>query len=123
MPLSDEIEELITAYAEAYRAGDAQGCAAVYTPDALLVSPYAPTARGREAIRALHADWTAGGSPDKQIEVLEFGGSGDLAWCVARFAEGEADGEGTSLNILERQPGGGWLIRMCSLTETGAPHA
>jgi len=102
---------------DAYRKGDALGCAAVFSPDALLTSPYGPPARGQEAIKAVHKEWTSDGGENKQLEIIEYGGSGDLAWCLAKFSEGAETGEGVSLNVLERQPDGQWLIKICSLND------
>jgi len=118
MDIRDELQRLYDTYVAAYRAGDAAGCAAIFTDDAELFSPYGPTARGRSAIRQTHEEWTSEGGENKAITVIEAGMSGDLAWCLAEFSEGETTGEGTSLNVLERQPDGGWLIRMCSLNAT-----
>jgi ketosteroid isomerase-like protein len=105
----------------AYRAGDAAGCAALWTEDGALFSPFAPPARGRAAIEALHSDWTADGvGSDKRLEVLDAGAEGNLGWCMVAFSEGSATDSGTSLNVLERQPGGDWLIRICSLNSDHA---
>ena len=111
------IAALLARYVAAYRAGDADGCAAVYTEDATLVSPFGPPAVGRAAIAAVHRDWTAEETAGKTLDIVEFGTDGDHAWCFARFAEDHATGEGVSLNVLVRQPDGGWLIRACSLNE------
>lgn len=92
------------------------GCAALFTEDAELRSPYAAPACGRGAIELLHREWTKEpGSEGKRLLVQEAGSSGDLAWCLAAFSEGAATGDGTSLNVFERQRDGRWLIRMCSL--------
>jgi ketosteroid isomerase-like protein len=118
MTIGDEIQIVLNAYVAAYRAADAEGCAAIFTEDAQLLSPYAPPAIGRAAIAALHADWVQDGAA-KTLTVEKAGSSGDLAWCLARFAEGAETGDGTTLAVLERH-GDGWLIRMCSLNETPA---
>jgi uncharacterized protein (TIGR02246 family) len=115
MPIRDELQSLFDTYVAAYQASDASACAAVFTSDGELYSPYAPPTRGRPAIAALHRIWTQDGGSGKQLTIVQASGSGDLAWCLATFSEGEVTGDGTSLNILERQPGGDWLIRMCSL--------
>ncbi|WP_245318119.1 MULTISPECIES: nuclear transport factor 2 family protein [unclassified Mesorhizobium] len=65
MSIRDELQELWDIYVAAYRAGDAAGCAAVFTSDAELHSPYAPPARGRAAIEALHGVWTQYATPTK----------------------------------------------------------
>lgn len=118
MSIHGELQGLWDIYVAAYRAGDAAGCAAVFTPDAELHSPYAPPARGRAAIEALHGIWTQHATPDKTLTVTEAGGSGDLAWSLSAYSEGEATGNGTSLSVFQRQAGGGWLIRMCSLNSS-----
>ena len=100
--------------ANAYRAGDAAGCASLFVPDGALYSPYAPPALGRAAIEALHRDWTQGGEP-KQLTVIDTGGEGNVAWRHTAFSEGDVSGDGTSLSVCERQADGRWLIRICML--------
>ncbi|TIM63805.1 MAG: hypothetical protein E5Y60_24265, partial [Mesorhizobium sp.] len=69
-------------------------------------------------IAALHKLWTRDGPGDKQLVVVDAGGSGDFAWCLATYSEGLPTGNGTSLNVFERQPDGRWLIRVCSLNSS-----
>jgi uncharacterized protein (TIGR02246 family) len=114
MSIKEELQGLMNAMAKAYRAGDAAGCASLFVPDGELYSPYAPPARGRGAIEALHQEWTQGGE-NKQLNVIDAGCSGDLAWCHTAYSEGEVSGDGTSLSVLERQANGQWLIRICML--------
>ena len=123
MPIRDELQAVFDQYVTAYQTGDAHGCAAVFLPDAQLMSPYGPTASGRDAIEAQHVDWTRAGGEGKRLEIVAFGGSGDVARALAAFSEGEATGEGTSLCVFERQPDGRWLIRMCSLNAGNGPAA
>ena len=120
MAIREDLQHVLDGYAAAYRRGDAEGCAGIFAEDAEVYSPYAPPARGRAAISALHAEWTAEGSPDKTLRVLEAGESDNLAWCLAEFSEGSDTGRGISLNVLQRAAGGSWKIRMCSLNETFA---
>lgn len=115
MILQNELQAVWDRYLDAYRRGDACGCAAVFSTNALLTSPYGPPAQGRDAIAAIHEDWTSDGGENKQLEMIEFGGSGGLAWCLAKFSENAETGTGVSLSVLERQSDGQWLIRMCSL--------
>lgn len=120
MSIRDDLQEIWDMYVAAYRAGDAAGCAAIFTKDAEVHSPYGPPARGRPAIEALHGEWVQHASSNKTLQVIEAGNSGDLAWTLAAYSEGEVVGNGTSLSVFERHPGGGWLIRMCSLNSTDA---
>jgi uncharacterized protein (TIGR02246 family) len=115
-----EAQALMDRMAAAYRAGDAVGCAALFTADATLFSPYAVATHGRDAIEALHRDWTAPAN-SKQLTVIEAGRSGDLGWCLAAFSEGDVTGNGTSLCTLVCQPDGSWLIRLCSLNSDVPP--
>lgn len=122
MSIHDDLQELMNTMAKAYRAGDAAGCASLFVPGGELYSPYAPPARGRGAIEALHQEWTQGGE-NKQLKVIDAGSSGDLAWCHAAYSEGEVSGNGTSLSVFERQAEGHWLIRICMLnSDAPATH-
>ncbi len=56
MTALSDFQALMDRMAAAYRAGDAPACAAMFTMDAQLYSPYAPPALGREAIEALHRE-------------------------------------------------------------------
>lgn len=123
MSIHDELQSLLDAYARAYQEGDAAACAKLYAPDGELHSPYAPPARGRSEIEELHKAWTEHVSGEKTLAIVEAGASGDLAWCLATYSEGHATGNGTSLNVLERQADGSWLIRMSSLNSTDQPEA
>jgi uncharacterized protein (TIGR02246 family) len=115
-----EMQALMDAMAAAYKAGDAHACAQMFVADGLLYSPYAYPASGRAEIEALHRDWTEGVT-GKKLKVLDAARSGDLGWCLVAYSEGAATGNGTSLNVMERQPNGQWLIRICSLNSDQPP--
>ena len=117
MNFKDECQKLFDHYVAYYRAGDAVGCASVYSPDAELYSPYGPPAFGRGAIQATHEDWVQEGAENKMINVTGAGCEGGLGWCVANFSEGST-GSGSSVNVLSRQADGRWLITHCSLNES-----
>jgi uncharacterized protein (TIGR02246 family) len=115
MTIQADLQALCDTYVAAYRAGDAAGCAAVFTEDGAMFSAFAPPAVGRAAIAATHEEWThAGGG--KTLTVRQASGSGDVAWFLADFAEGEETGEGVSLSVCTRSSGGPWRIAVCSLT-------
>ncbi len=115
MTIVAEMQALCDAYVAAYRAGDAEGCAAVFTTDGVMHSAFAPPAKGRAAIATTHAEWVKGGE-GKTLIVSRAAGAGDVAWFLADFAEGKGTGEGISLCVCSRTPGGPWRIAVCSLT-------
>lgn len=114
--LKDELQAVLDQMARVYVARDAAACAAIFTGDAALYSPYAPPARGRTEIEALHRIWTPSATT-KRFEVFDCGANGGLAWVLARFWEGET-GTGITLAVFEQHGQAGWLIRACSLNET-----
>lgn len=118
MSIRDDLQKLVDDYAKAYQAGDAAACANMYTSNGELHSPYAPPARGRSEIEALHKAWTQDVTGEKKLTIVNAGGSNDLAWCLATYTEGQLTGNGTSLNVLERQADGSWLICVSSLNST-----
>ncbi|WP_068115567.1 YybH family protein [Tropicimonas marinistellae] len=122
MSLQAELQALFDRYAAAYRAADTEACAAVFAEDAVLISPFGPTAVGRAAIAKTHGDWVNEDAEGKEVAITACGGGGDFAWCLAAYREGDHAGDGTSLNVLERQSDGHWLIRVCSLNATFAEN-
>ncbi len=112
--LRGELQVVLDKMARVYAQQDATACAALFTTNASLYSPYAPPTHGRAAIEVLHRIWTAEPSA-KKFEILDFGGGGDLAWALAQYSEGAVTGGGTTLAVFERSPEYGWLIRVCSL--------
>lgn len=120
MSIRDELQAFFDGMAAAYVAGDASACAAMFAVNGQLHSPYAPPARGRAEIEELHRAWTSDASV-KAFRVLDAGRSGDIAWAIARYSEGDGTDEGTSLGVFERSPDGRWLIRACSLNATFEP--
>ncbi len=56
MGIKTEAQNLFDRYQSVYRQADAKGCAAMFTSDARLFSPFG-TALGRQAIEHLHGEW------------------------------------------------------------------
>lgn len=115
MTLRQDLQAWLDRMARAYAAADATACADMFTEDATLHAPFAPAAHGRAEIEVLHRVWTRTATA-KRFDILAFGGSGDLAWVLARFSDGET-GAGTTLAVLERNDRAGWLCRTCSLND------
>jgi uncharacterized protein (TIGR02246 family) len=120
MTFKAEMQALMNTMATAYRAGDAHACAQMFVIDGVLYSPYAFPAHGHAEIEALHRDWTEGVN-GKELRVLDAARSGDIGWCLVAYSEGDATGNGTSLSVVELQPDGKWLIRICSLKSDEPP--
>lgn len=110
----DEMQALLDRMASAYSAGDAKACAAIFSEDAQLHSPFGAPAIGRQAIETLHVEWTAEPG-NKTFKILDWGSGESIAWCLCRFSEGDVTGDGTSLIVLERGSAGDWLVRSCCL--------
>jgi len=106
-----------SAFAAAANAGDADAIVALYAEDATLLAPNLPPQKGRDAIKAF---W--GGFLEAYTVRFESGsdtieGRGDLAYNRGHFrftAVPKAKGgpgvaeEGKFVEILKKQPDGGW---------------
>jgi uncharacterized protein (TIGR02246 family) len=96
--------------------GNADGVAAQYADDALLMPPNAPTATGRAAIREAVAKESAGmkqaGLTLKSTATTGVGVTGDLAWMSGTYAVTDAKGAtidaGKYLSV-HRKINGAWL--------------
>lgn len=85
----------------------------VFAPDAEFYSPYGPPSIGRAAPEDTHREWVEDGAENK---VVSAGSSGQIRWCLVEYSEGST-GNGTSLNVTERQSDSTWLITYCSVSE------
>jgi len=112
-----QIRSADSAFAAAANAGDADAIVALYAEDATLLAPNLPPQKGRDAIKAF---W--GGFLEAYTVRFESGsdtveGRGDLAYNRGHFrftavpkakgVPGIAD-EGKFVEILKKQPDGGW---------------
>ena len=98
-------EDLARLFVERGNAGDAEGLAALYEPDAVVGFPPGQVTVGREAIRALYEQMLA----TKPVFTLEAPlptlRHGDLALTATR----SADNTGVRAQVARRQPDGTWL--------------
>lgn len=85
-------------------AGDVDGMAALYEPDAVLDPGDGLLAVGRDAIRALFADAVAKGEKFSAGEQSPAVVSGDLALTSTRLPDGSVTAE-----VARRQSDGTWL--------------
>jgi hypothetical protein len=56
MGFKKDCQALFDFYLSSYRAGDAKGCASVFSLDSELYSPFGPPAIGRPAITSIHKE-------------------------------------------------------------------
>ena len=124
------VEALVTKLLEASRQHDAVGCAALFTNNGRILSPYGTEVRGRDAIEATHKAWFDEGETNKRLELLEVGASGDVGFCILAYAGDylQPDGSyttesGKSVNVLRQQSNGDWKIHICSLNSDNPPLA
>jgi ketosteroid isomerase-like protein len=100
-----EPEDLTRLFVEFANAGDVDGLAGLYEPDAVVAFPPGKMTVGHEAIRALYAGMLAA-RPTFRLEVpLPTLRIGDLA-LTATPALDEA---GARAQVARRQPDGSWL--------------
>ncbi len=98
-------EDLTRLFVERANAGDAEGLAALYEPDAVLAFPPGHVTVGREAIRAVFEQMLAHSSHFEAEDSLPTVRTGDLALTSTR-AKDEA---GARAQVARRQPDGSWL--------------
>lgn len=98
-------EDLTRLFVELGNAGDAEGMAALYEPDAVVAFPPGQMTVGREAIRALYEKMLAARPLLRMEQPLPTLLLGDLA-LTATPALDEA---GARAQVVRRQPDGSWL--------------
>lgn len=100
-----EPEELTRLFVERANAGDADGLAALYEPDATVAYPPGKVTEGRAAIRQLYEGMLRHVSRFEPEEPLPTLRSGDLALTSTR----RRDGSGIRVQVARRMSDGTWL--------------
>jgi uncharacterized protein (TIGR02246 family) len=99
-------EDLTRLFVQHANAGDVEGLAGLYAPDAVLAYPPGSTTVGRDAIRAVCQQMLAHApQPFPVEEPLPTVRYCDLALTSTR----SADGKGGRVQVTQRQPDGTWL--------------
>ncbi len=98
-------EDLTRLVVERVNAGDAEGVAELYEPDAVMAFPPGQMTVGRAAIRDVYARLIASGARFRAEEPLPSVRAGDLA-LTSTAATDEA---GARAQVARRQPDGSWL--------------
>ena len=86
------------------QAGDAEGMATLYEPDAILDTGNGEVARGRDAIKAFYAELVATGRRFELAAQREAIINGDVALTSTRLPDGAVTAE-----VARRQADGTWL--------------
>ena len=99
-------EDITRLFVERVNERDPDGLAELYAPDAILAYPPGQATVGRDAIRAVLAQFVAHASlPVPQEEALPAIRYGDLALTSTP----SKDGTGVRVQVTQRQPDGSWL--------------
>ena len=98
-------EDLARLFVERANAGDAEGLAALYEPDAVLAFPPGQETVGRAAIRKVMEQMLAHAPRFTVAEPLPTLIHGDIALTATR----PADDTGGRVQVARRQPDGSWL--------------
>lgn len=131
MTLEDDetlIRNQMDAYLSAYAETDAEGCAAIYASEALVITPWGPPTKGRDAIIDAHLDWFTENETNKTLTIADLRLEGNLATCLMAFSAdvptekgGSEPSHGASLSILVRNHAGAWQIVRQMLLGLDAP--
>lgn len=100
-----EPEDITRLFVQRANAGDAEGVAALYEPDAVMAFPPGQFTVGRAAIQALFERFLADRPHFEPEEPLPTLRSGDLALTSTP----PRDGAGARAQVVRRQPDGTWL--------------
>ena len=100
-----EPEDIARLIVERVNAGDLDGLAALYEPDAVMAFPPGKTTLGRDAIRAVYAQLIEQKIPFTVEDPLPTVRSGDLALTSTR----PTDAAGARVQVARRQSDGTWL--------------
>jgi uncharacterized protein (TIGR02246 family) len=114
------MDEVRTAFTEAFTAGDASKLAGLFADDAIRLAPNSPMVKGRTAIEeALKALFEETAARELTLNGVDRGASGDLAYEIGTYKlrlerTGEAppvEDEGKYIVLLKRGADGTWKVQ------------
>jgi uncharacterized protein (TIGR02246 family) len=112
------IAESAAAFEAAFNGRDAQGVAALYTADAVVIPPGAPRAVGRGEIGTLWQSYIDNGVSDLDLVTTALDEQGDTATELGRFTLTAPDGsggrvtaEGRYMVLWKLEPDGVWRLK------------
>ncbi|WP_170333740.1 YybH family protein [Ruegeria arenilitoris] len=115
MDMKKTLEDFDAAYNEAFNRGDAEGCAAFFTEDIMLLPPGEPMTCGKAAfLDTYRSRITENTGGTHKNELVDFGVEGDMAYQVGTYAIENSDPpeQGKFVNVLQRQPDGTWKVKI-----------
>ncbi|HEY7325593.1 MAG TPA: nuclear transport factor 2 family protein [Streptosporangiaceae bacterium] len=99
-------EEISTLFVQRLNDRDADGMAELYAPDAVMAYPPGQTTVGRDAIRAVLAEFAAHARlpvpPEESLPAIGYGN-------LALTSTPSKDGTGVRVQVTQRQSDGSWL--------------
>ncbi len=107
------IEDRNRHFMDAFRRGDAEGLAALYTTDGQALPPNGETSRGAQAIQAIWQGAMDAGLKEARLETIEAEQHDDTAYEVGRYTllvEGGQTADTGKYIIIWKQEGGQWKL-------------
>lgn len=104
--LPPELDRVLRDYERAWRARDAEGLAALFTEDGMVLQGGRPPVRGRDAVREAYEG--AGGP--LSLRALAYATDGDVGYIIGGFARAEGEPDGGKFVLTLRREGGVWRI-------------
>ena len=113
---SDQVRDAVDAgnraFIKAFLQGNATAVANLYTPDAQVIAPGAPTAKGRSAVAAFWQKTIDSGIKDVTLETSEVESAGDLAYETGNVRLVAKDGTVSNARyvVIWKRIDGKWLL-------------
>jgi uncharacterized protein (TIGR02246 family) len=122
------INKVIEELRAAYNAKDPAKAATLFTGDAVVMPPNAPTMRGNESVRQYYVNRFASGATDLELTPQDVSGAGMIAYASGEYrlrivppgGDPERPDRGKFLWIF-RNLGGRWLIQYVMFSSDFAP--
>jgi ketosteroid isomerase-like protein len=112
MDVRREIHKKNEAWNRAYNRRSADGCAAIFTDDPVMLAPNRPAIRGLTGVREFFQTMIDEVGGHAHTEMVEFGIGGDLAYQIAtyEFADTDKPDKGKFVEVFRRKDDGSWKV-------------
>jgi uncharacterized protein (TIGR02246 family) len=111
-PARNAVDAGNRAFIKAFLQGNATAVANLYTPDAQVIAPGSPVARGRSAIAAFWQKLIDSGVKDVTLETAEVESAGDLAYetGIVRLVAKDGTVSNARYVVIWKRTDGEWLL-------------